>query len=80
MPRSILFLSKNILNQLPLTTQDIVESIEHLSLKKNCSQVWNAPKSVITPPDGRYMMATLSAANDPQILAVKTLLLNPKGI
>ncbi|MCP5241830.1 MAG: ornithine cyclodeaminase family protein [Burkholderiales bacterium] len=79
MPRSILFLSKNILNQLPLTTQDIVESIEHLLLKKNCSQVWNAPKSVITPPDGRYMMATLSAANDPQILAVKTLLLNPKN-
>ena len=79
MPRSILFLSKNILNQLPLTTQDIVESIEHLLLEKNCSQVWNAPKSVITPPDGRYMMATLSAANDPQILAVKTLLLNPKN-
>ncbi|MBX9637587.1 MAG: ornithine cyclodeaminase family protein, partial [Nitrosomonas sp.] len=34
-------------------------------------------KAVITPPDGRYMMATLAAADDPPFLAVKALVLNP---
>ena len=32
---------------------------------------------VITPPDGRYMMATLAAADNPPFLAVKALVLNP---
>ncbi|SEM79051.1 ornithine cyclodeaminase family protein [Nitrosomonas marina] len=79
MAQFIRFLSQNTLDQLPLSTQDIVASIEHLLLGRNCSKVWNAPKSVITPSDGRYMMATLAAADGPQILAVKSLLLNPKN-
>ena len=62
-----------------LTTAEVTGSIEHLILERNQARVWNAPKAVITPPDGRYMMATLAAADDPQILAVKTLLLNPKN-
>lgn len=62
-----------------LATGEVVASIEHLIDERNRSRVWNAPKAVITPPDGRYMMATLAAADDPQILAVKTLLLNPKN-
>lgn len=77
MPSLIRYLSQSSLQDLQLTTQDIVASIEHLILGRSQQQVWNAPKAVITPPDGRYMMATLAAANDPPFLAVKALVLNP---
>ncbi len=78
-PVYIRFLSQKVLQQMQLSTDDVVASIEHLLLERRREQVWNAPKAVITPPDGRYMMATLAAAENPPILAVKTLLLNPKN-
>ncbi|MDH3602349.1 MAG: hypothetical protein OEU26_22270 [Candidatus Tectomicrobia bacterium] len=78
-PESILYLSHSTLEGLALTTQEVVDSIEHLIHGRSQSKVWNAPKSVILPPDGRYMMATLSAADDPPFLAVKSLLLNPRN-
>lgn len=77
MPPLIRYLSQSSLQNLQLTMQDIIVSIEHLILGRRHQQVWNAPKAVITPPDGRYMMATLAAADDPPFLAVKTLVLNP---
>lgn len=41
---------------------------------------WSAPKAVITPPDDpRYMMAPLAAMDDPSLLAVKTVVLNPEN-
>ncbi|MCG7757314.1 MAG: ornithine cyclodeaminase family protein [Nitrosomonas sp.] len=75
----IRYLSWDLLQSLRLTPQEIAHSIEHLLLgrKRQQQQVWNAPKAVITPPDGRYMMATLAAADDPPFLAVKALVLNP---
>lgn len=78
-PIPIHYLSQTVLAGLQLTYQEVIDSIEHLIHGRNQSQVWNAPKAVITPPDGRYMMATLAAANDPPFLAVKTLLLNPEN-
>ena len=77
MPPLIRYLSQSSLQNLQLTTHDIVASIEHLIRGRNRQQVWNAPKAVITPPDGRYMMATLAAADDQPFLAFKTLVLNP---
>ena len=79
MPQSsaIRYLSHDLLESLKLTPQEIALSIEHLLLGRKRQQAWNAPKAVITPPDGRYMMATLAAADDPPFLAVKALLLNP---
>lgn len=74
---TIRYLSHCQLQALPLTTHDIVAGIEHLLLEKSRQRAWNAPKAVITPPDGRYMMATLAAADDPPFLAVKALVLNP---
>ncbi|MBP9101454.1 MAG: ornithine cyclodeaminase family protein [Nitrosomonas sp.] len=71
------YLSWDLLQSLQLTPQEIALSIEHLLLGRKRQQVWNAPKAVITPPDGRYMMATLAAADDPPFLAVKALVLNP---
>ncbi len=78
-PAHIRYLSQTSLQGLQLTTQAVVESIEHLLHGREKKQVWNAPKAVITPPDGRYMMATLAAADDPPFLAVKSLLLNPEN-
>ncbi len=78
-PDSLWYLSYKTLESLALTTKDVIESIEHLLLGRKQSKVWNAPKAVITPPDGRYMMATLSAADDPPFLAVKALILNPRN-
>ncbi len=75
----IRYLSEDLLQSLQLTPQEIVASIEHLILGRSRQQVWNAPKAVITPPDGRYMMATLAAADDPPFLAVKALVLNPEN-
>jgi len=75
----ISFLSHHVLDGLQLSTESVAASIEQLIRSRNCGQVWNAPKTVITPPDGRYMMATLAAANEPQVMAVKTLMLNPKN-
>jgi ornithine cyclodeaminase/alanine dehydrogenase len=73
----IRYLSHSSLQSLQLTTTEIVARIEHLIRGRVRQQVWNAPKAVITPPDGRYMMATLAAADDPPFLAVKALILNP---
>lgn len=78
-PTHIRYLSQVSLEHLHLTTKAVVESIEHLIHGRVQDPVWNAPKAVITPPDGRYMMATLAAADDPPFLAVKSLLLNPEN-
>lgn len=78
-PGNLLYLSHSTLESLALTTHEVIDSIEHLLHGRRQSQVWNAPKAVITPPDGRYMMATLSAADDPPFLAVKSLILNPRN-
>lgn len=71
------YFSADVLQSLQLTPQEVAASIEHLLLGQSRQQAWNAPKAVITPPDGRYMMATLAAADDPPYLAVKALVLNP---
>lgn len=73
----IRYLTSDLLQSLQLSPQEIALSIEHLLLGQKRQQAWNAPKAVITPPDGQYMMATLAAADDPPFLAVKALVLNP---
>ena len=78
-PAYLRYLSQSTLENLQLTTKAVVEGIETLIRGRNQAQVWNAPKAVVTPPDGRYMMATLSAADDPPFLATKSLLLNPRN-
>ena len=85
--RNFLYLSEQALAGLGITTTEAVSAIEHLIRGQGKGQgksedgregtVWSAPKAVIQPPDGRYMMATLAAADDPPFLSVKALLLNP---
>ena len=78
-PAGLRYLSGAELERLGLTTEEVIESIEHLLRGRKQSRAWNAPKAVITPPDGRYIMATLAAADDPPYIAVKSLLLNPRN-
>ena len=78
-PAALPYLSAERLEALDISTDDVISSIERLLRGQAEAQVWNAPKSVIQPPDGRYMMSTLSAADDPPYLAVKSLILNPRN-
>jgi len=78
-PENLPYLSRSELESMSISTDDVVATIEHLIMGEVESRAWNAPKMVITPPDGRYMMATLSASDDPPFLAVKSLVLNPKN-
>ncbi len=73
------YLSQTTLQGLALTPDEVVESIERLIRGRSQARAWNAPKAVIQPPDGRYMMATLSAADDPPFLALKSLIFNPRN-
>ncbi|UJP04777.1 MAG: ornithine cyclodeaminase family protein [Nitrosomonas sp.] len=77
MTTMIRYLSQSSLQDLQLSTGEIVASIERILLEQTRQHAWNAPKAVITPPDGRYAMATLAVADNPPILAVKALVLNP---
>lgn len=77
--KDLVFLSEAVLEGLEISTEEVITRIEHLIRGYHQSTVFNAPKSVIFPPDGRYMMSTLSAADDPPYLAVKSLILNPRN-
>jgi len=73
-------LSEADLIALGITTQEVVECIESAIHKEEAGRVWSAPKAVIIPPeDGRYMMAALAAMDDPSLLAVKIVVLNPEN-
>lgn len=76
---NIPFLSEETLIGLGITTDEVIDSIETLIRGGACDTVWSAPKAVIMPPDGRYMMAALAAMDNPSILAVKTVVLNPEN-
>lgn len=77
--KTILCLAESDLEQLDITPEEAVWSIEMLIHGVARSKAWSAPKAVIQPPDGRYMMAALAAADDPPYLAVKTVILNPRN-
>jgi ornithine cyclodeaminase/alanine dehydrogenase len=76
---NIPYLSAATLVELGITTQEVIDSIEALIHGCDQGSAWSAPKAVIQPGDGRYMMAALAAADDPAILAVKTVILNPRN-
>jgi ornithine cyclodeaminase/alanine dehydrogenase-like protein (mu-crystallin family) len=77
--KQIPYLSETDLAALGLTTRDVVDCIEAAIVGCDHGTVWSAPKAVIQPGDGRYMMAALAAADDPPYLAVKTVVLNPRN-
>ncbi len=87
--KSFIYLSRSTLEGLGITTEQAIGRLEKLildsrdldssDLDNNSKSVWSAPKAAISTHDGRYMMATLSASDDPQLLAVKSLIVNPRN-
>jgi ornithine cyclodeaminase/alanine dehydrogenase len=76
---NIPYLSTKTLEGLGITTNDVIESIEAVIRGSAKDTVWSAPKAVILPSDGRYMMAALAAMDHPSLLVVKTVVLNPRN-
>lgn len=71
------YISRSRCESLRIRTDDVIAMIERLIRGAAAGRVWNAPKAVVMPGDGRYMMATLCVADDPPLMAVKSLGLNP---
>ena len=76
---SLPYLTRAFLEQLSITTNEIVDSIERLILAQRRGQVWCAPKVVALPGDERYIMATLAVADEPGVVATKSLVMNPRN-
>lgn len=77
--KDFLYLSGETLQGLAITSAQVIERLEKLILASADNTVWSAPKTAIATGDGRYMMATLSASDSPQLIAVKALLVNPRN-
>ena len=76
---SLPYLSQPLLERLSITTDQIIDSIEQLIVGQRGGQVWCAPKVVVLPGDERYIMATLAVADEPRVVATKSLVLNPRN-
>ncbi len=78
-PETPPYLSRATCESLGITTGEVIDMMEALIRGAAAGRVWNAPKAVVMPGDGRYLMATLCAADDPPYMAVKSLGLNPEN-
>ncbi len=74
-----LFLSDDDLAAMGFDTQDVVAALEDTLTKNAAGTLWTAPKSAVVPGDGRYMMSTLSAADDPDVMVVKAVTVSPEN-
>lgn len=83
-------LSEDDLIALDVKAGDVTDMLEQLIKGAKADRVWSAPKAVITPPDGRYIMATLAtmdledvgqnSGSEPlSFVATKSLVLNAKN-
>src|SRR5262245_52048462 len=78
-PAGLPYLSAKTLEGFSMTTAEIVARIEQVILGQRRGKVWSGPKAVVTPGDDRYIMATLAVADDPPVVATKSLVLNPRN-
>ena len=78
-PSNLPYISWDSLDSLHLSTSEVVFAIENLLRCLKSGTAWCPPKAVISPPDDRFIMTTLAAANDPPFMSVKALLLNPNN-
>ncbi|WP_426416660.1 hypothetical protein [Aestuariirhabdus sp. LZHN29] len=62
---------------LNLSAAEVVAALETMLHQKIRGGAWSAPKSTLLPGDGRYLMSTLAACDDPALMAVKSLVVNP---
>jgi ornithine cyclodeaminase/alanine dehydrogenase-like protein (mu-crystallin family) len=76
---AFLHLPDETLADLGISTADIVDGIENAVRDEARGALWTSPKSVLLPGDGRYMMTTLSAADEPQVTVVKSVMVSPRN-
>ncbi len=77
MTSAIPHLDAAALEALAISPTEAVASIEDCIRAAAAGTIQTAPKAALQPPDGRYIMATLAACDDPPVVAVKALVLNP---
>jgi len=75
----LLYLDHQQLASLGISTKDIVTAIEDTLIQKKQGSVTTAPKTGASTDDGRYLMATLAASDKSRIVAVKSVLSNPRN-
>lgn len=75
----MLYLSKQTLESLDISTDAILNKLEQLIREQGQGNVYSAPKAAISTADSRYLMATLSATDNPPYMAVKALVVNQKN-
>ena len=73
------YLSDEVLAGLGIGTADVIACIEKAVLAKANNALWTAPKAAFMPGDGRYMMATLAASDEPRIISVKSVMVSPRN-
>lgn len=71
------FLSEEVLETLPIRAAEVADAIEHAVRAEIDGRLWTAPKAGMHPGDGRYMMTTLAAADDPALTVVKAVTVSP---
>jgi len=75
----VLMLDDAALAGLGITNSEIVTAIEAALKAQRKGGVTAAPKASAIAPDGRYMMATLSASDDLGVIAVKSVMVNDRN-
>lgn len=73
------YLTRDTLESLNITMPEVLNTLEKLLLDQSAGRAKAAPKTMIVPGDGRYMMATLSTSDQPPLMAVKSVLLNQEN-
>jgi len=74
-----LYLSDAVLAGLGIGPDAVADSIEAALCARAEGRLWTAPKAATLPGDGRYMMATLAAADAPRALVIKSVMVSPRN-
>ena len=77
--KNLLYLTDETLAGLGITTAEVIDCLETTIRNQAEEKVWAAPKASVLPGDGRYMMATLAAADEPRVIAVKAVMVSPRN-
>jgi ornithine cyclodeaminase/alanine dehydrogenase-like protein (mu-crystallin family) len=74
-----LALPDHVLANLDISVHQIVEVVEKAIQAEARGEIFTAPKSAVLPGTGRYMMTTLSTADNPRITVVKSVMVSPRN-
>jgi len=67
------------LQGLGIANSEIIAAIEAALIASRRGEISAAPKASVIAPDGRYMMATLSASDQMGVIAIKSVMVNDRN-